>query len=69
MKAAILKEFGPVENFEIVEIPIPKPGLREVLVRVYATSINPLDLQVRRGNYKNELELPVITGHDVPVRL
>jgi len=65
MKAAILKEFGPVENFEIVEIPIPKPGLREVLVRVYATSINPLDLQVRRGNYKNELELPVITGHDV----
>jgi NADPH:quinone reductase and related Zn-dependent oxidoreductases len=65
MKAAILKEFGPVENFEIVEIPISKPGLREVLVRVYATSINPLDLQVRRGNYKNELELPVITGHDV----
>lgn len=65
MKAAILKEFGPVENFEIVEIPIPKPGFREVLVRVYATSINPLDLQIRRGNYKNELELPVITGHDV----
>lgn len=65
MKAALLKEFGPVENFEIVEIPIPKPEFREVLVRVYATSINPLDLQVRRGNYKNELELPVITGHDV----
>ena len=65
MKAAILKEFGPVENFEIVEIPIPKPGLREVLVRVFATSVNPLDYQVRRGDYKNELELPVITGHDV----
>ena len=65
MKAAILNEFGPVENFEIVDIPIPKPGFREVLVRVYATSINPLDYQVRRGDYKNELELPVITGHDV----
>ena len=65
MKAAILKEFGPVENFEIVEIPIPKPGFREVLVKVFATSINPLDYQVRRGDYKNELELPVITGHDV----
>jgi len=65
MKAAILKEFGPVENFEIVEIPMPKPGFREVLVRVFATSVNPLDLQVRRGNYKNELVLPVITGHDV----
>lgn len=65
MKAAILKEFGSVENFEIVEIPTPEPGLREVLVRVYATSINPLDIQVRRGDYKNELNLPVITGHDV----
>lgn len=65
MKAAILKEFGAVEKFEIVEIPVPKPGFREVLVRVFATSINPLDLQVRRGDYKNELALPVITGHDV----
>lgn len=65
MKAAVLKEFGSVENFEIVEIPTPKPGFREVLVRVYATSINPLDIQVRRGDYKNELNLPVITGHDV----
>lgn len=65
MKAAILKEFGPVENFEIVEIPTPKPGFREVLVKVHATSINPLDFQVRRGDYKNELDLPVITGHDV----
>ncbi|PZR20502.1 MAG: NADPH:quinone oxidoreductase [Flavobacterium psychrophilum] len=65
MKAAVIKEFGPVENFEITEVPTPKPGFREVLVRVYATSINPLDYQVRRGDYKNELELPVITGHDV----
>lgn len=65
MKAAILNEFGPVENFEIVEVPTPKPGFREVLVKVHATSINPLDFQVRRGDYKNELQLPVITGHDV----
>jgi NADPH2:quinone reductase len=65
MKSAMLKEFGSVENFEIVDLPIPKPGFREVLVKVYATSINPLDLQVRRGDYKNELELPVITGHDI----
>ncbi|MFC4209788.1 zinc-binding dehydrogenase [Pedobacter petrophilus] len=65
MKAAILKEFGPVENFEIVEVPTPKPGFGEVLVKVFATSVNPLDYQVRRGDYKNELSLPVITGHDV----
>ena len=65
MKAAILNEFGSVEKFEILEIPTPKPGSDEVLVKVFATSVNPLDFQVRRGDYKNELQLPVITGHDV----
>ena len=65
MKAAILNEFGSAENFKIVDVPTPKPGFREVLVKVFATSVNPLDYQVRRGDYKNELALPVITGHDV----
>ena len=55
MKAAMLKEFGSVEKFEIVEIPMPKPGSGEVLVKVVASSVNPLDFQVRRGDYKNEL--------------
>jgi NADPH:quinone reductase len=65
MKAAVLNEFGSVEKFEISEVPTPSPGVDEVLVKVMATSINPLDFQVRRGDYKNELQLPVITGHDV----
>lgn len=65
MKAAVLNEFGSVEKFEILDIPTPKPGVDEVLVKVMATSVNPLDFQVRRGDYKNELQLPVITGHDV----
>ncbi|QEE50281.1 zinc-dependent alcohol dehydrogenase family protein [Flavobacterium alkalisoli] len=65
MKAAVIKEFGSVENFEILDIPTPRPGFKEVLVRVRATSINPLDYQVRRGDYRNELVLPVTTGHDV----
>lgn len=65
MKAAVLNEFGSVEKFEIVDVPIPKPGFGEVLVKVMASSVNPLDFQVRRGDYSNELQLPVITGHDV----
>ncbi|MEC5143582.1 zinc-dependent alcohol dehydrogenase family protein [Chitinophaga sp. 212800010-3] len=65
MKAAILEEFGSVENFKIAEVPTPKPQFKEVLVKVLASSVNPLDYQVRRGDYKNELTLPVITGHDV----
>jgi len=65
MKAAILNEFGSFENFKIAETPTPKPRFQEVLVKVLATSVNPLDYQVRRGDYKNELALPVITGHDI----
>lgn len=65
MKAAVLEAFGPATNFIVQEVPIPKPKFKEVLVKVLATSINPLDYQVRRGDYKNELILPVITGHDV----
>ncbi|MDX8571303.1 zinc-dependent alcohol dehydrogenase family protein [Elizabethkingia sp. HX QKY] len=65
MKAAILEEFGPVTNFIVKEVPITKPKFKEVLVKVFATSINPLDYQIRRGDYKNELSLPVIIGHDV----
>ena len=65
MKAAVLNEFGSVDKFEIVDVPTPTPGNGEVLVKVMATSVNPLDFQVRRGDYENELQLPVITGHDV----
>ncbi|PRD44112.1 zinc-dependent alcohol dehydrogenase family protein [Sphingobacterium haloxyli] len=65
MKAAVLNEFGSVEKFELLDVPTPKPGVDEVLVKVMATSVNPLDYQVRRGDYKNELQLPVVTGHDV----
>lgn len=65
MKAVFLENFGSVENFKIQEVPKPKAGIGEVLVKVVATSINPLDYQVRRGDYKEELSLPLITGHDI----
>lgn len=43
----------------------PTAGAGQVLVRVHATSINPLDYQVRRGDYADLVQLPAITGHDV----
>jgi NADPH:quinone reductase-like Zn-dependent oxidoreductase len=65
MKAAIFNEFGGPEVFKITEVSIPKPCPEEVLVKVVATSVNPLDYQVRRGDYKPDTPLPCITGHDV----
>jgi NADPH:quinone reductase-like Zn-dependent oxidoreductase len=65
MKAQILKSFGSPDSFELCEVPKPVPHTGQVLVRVHATSINPLDYQVRRGDYADLVPLPAITGHDV----
>ncbi len=65
MKAMLLKSYGGADAFELCEVPKPVPLAGQVLVRVHATSINPLDYQVRRGDYHDLVQLPAITGHDV----
>ncbi len=65
MKAIVLKSFGGPESFELCDLPKPVPHPGQVLIRVHATSINPLDYQVRRGDYLDLVPLPAITGHDV----
>ncbi|MFK8251931.1 zinc-dependent alcohol dehydrogenase family protein [Ancylobacter terrae] len=65
MKAMTLNAFGGPEAFELSNVPKPVPQAGQVLVRVHATSINPLDYQVRRGDYRDYVPLPAITGHDV----
>lgn len=65
MKAMMLKSFGDPNSFELCDAPKPVPGAGQVLVRVHATCINPLDYQVRRGDYADLVPLPAITGHDV----
>jgi NADPH:quinone reductase len=65
MKAAVLTTFGGAENFEIQTVPKPIPKPNQVLVRVCATSINPVDYQTRRGDYKDLVRLPAIIGVDI----
>jgi NADPH:quinone reductase len=65
MKAAVLTAFGDAEKFEIQTVPIPTLKANQVLVRVCATSINPVDYQTRRGDYKELVRLPAILGVDV----
>jgi NADPH:quinone reductase len=65
MKAAVLTAFGDAEKFEIQTVPIPTLKANQVLVRVCATSINPVDYQTRRGDYKELVQLPAILGVDV----
>ncbi|MFI4874437.1 MAG: zinc-dependent alcohol dehydrogenase family protein [Blastopirellula sp. JB062] len=65
MKAVALRSFGGPEAFELCDVPKPVPHAGQVLVRVHATSVNPLDYQIRRGDYPDLVQLPTITGHDV----
>ncbi|RYD22645.1 MAG: NADPH:quinone oxidoreductase [Verrucomicrobiaceae bacterium] len=65
MKAMVINSFGGPESFELRDVPKPVPQAGQLLVRVHATSVNPLDYQVRRGDYPDLVPLPAITGHDV----
>lgn len=65
MKAIVLTAFGGVENLQLQEVPVPAVEAGELLVRVLATSVNPLDYQIRRGDYPAYVPLPAIIGHDV----
>lgn len=65
MKAMVLTKFGGPDSFELRDVPVPELDAGELLVRVVATAINPLDYQIRRGDYPEYVPLPAITGHDV----
>lgn len=68
MKAVILTEAGGTENFSIEEIPIPEIQPKEVLVKVHAIAINPVDMKTRKGGAllgKLQEQKPVILGWDI----
>ena len=65
MKAVVLTRFGGVDAFELRDVHAPTVGPRQVRVRVHATAVNPLDYQIRRGDYPDHVPLPAIIGHDV----
>ncbi|MBI2012219.1 NADP-dependent oxidoreductase [Candidatus Daviesbacteria bacterium] len=64
MKAAQFRDYGGPEVIEINEIPQPTPAQDQVLIEVYAATINPFDYKVRRGYMKDSmpLKLPLTIG-------
>ena len=65
MKAVLLRETGGPEQLELTEVPDPTPRDGEVLIRVRAAGINFLDLLIRRGEYAQQPELPIVPGVEV----
>jgi NADPH:quinone reductase len=50
MKAQVIKQFGDANVFETIELPRPEVISGHVLIRVAATSVNPVDYKIRRGS-------------------
>lgn len=68
MKAIILNQAGGPENLVFTDLPQPVPNVGEVLIKVKAISINPVDIKTRKGAglfKKLSEEPPVILGWDV----
>ena len=65
MKAAYVKQTGPAESIIYGDLPDPMPGPGQVLVRVKAVSVNPIDTYIRGGLVKAEIPSPFVIGSDL----
>jgi NADPH:quinone reductase-like Zn-dependent oxidoreductase len=66
MQVVRQQEWGGPEALHVVEAPAPGPAPTEVLVRVVAAGVNPVDVYTRRGlAYNGVLGLPFVNGWDV----
>jgi NADPH:quinone reductase-like Zn-dependent oxidoreductase len=66
MKAFVVERYGK-DGLRAADVPEPEVGDGDVLVKVSAASINPLDTMVRNGEFKRLLkyQTPFVLGHDV----
>jgi NADPH:quinone reductase-like Zn-dependent oxidoreductase len=67
MKAVIIREYGGPEVLKLEDVPRPEPKENEVLVRVIAAGVNPIDAIIREGTYAKEFgtRLPLVPGYDI----
>ena len=63
MKAMVLEEFGGPQNFQWKDWPTPEAKQGEVLIRIQAVSVNPVDYKMRAGHLP--IRLPDVLGRDV----
>lgn len=66
MKAVILEEYGNADVLKVAEIDEPQVKANDILIEVKATSVNPVDWQIRAGYLQEAIpyEFPLILGWD-----
>ncbi|TMR98407.1 NADP-dependent oxidoreductase [Nonomuraea basaltis] len=67
MKAFVVERYGDADTVRASDVPDPKAGAHDVLVRIHAASVNPVDLKIRDGDLKAILPLraPFVLGNDL----
>ena len=64
MKSIRVHEFGGPEQLKLEEVPDPQPGPGQVVVRVHAAGVNPVEGYIRTGTYAFKPSLPYTPGQD-----
>ena len=64
MRAILVREFGGPEVMRLENVPTPQPGPSDVLVKVHAAGVNPVEAYIRAGTYARKPTPPFIPGAD-----
>ncbi|XP_042575219.1 quinone oxidoreductase isoform X4 [Cyprinus carpio] len=66
MRAIRVSEFGAPSVLKLcTDLPVPNPGEKQVLIRVHACGINPVETYIRSGSYARKPSLPYTPGSDI----
>src|SRR5262245_62337736 len=64
MRAAYIEKTGAADVIQVGDLPVPKPGPGQVLVKVNAAALNPIDLYLRSGMVSMPMSFPYVIGSD-----
>jgi alcohol dehydrogenase len=64
--AALIDGYGGDQILKVRDFPPPKPGSSDILVKVHAASVNPIDFKLRDGKLRllRPYRFPLVLGHD-----
>ncbi len=67
MQAVFINDYGSNDKVQIGSVDVPSVGQNDVLIKIHAASINPLDTRIRDGKMKQVLhyKMPLILGNDL----
>lgn len=67
MKVMQYRDYGTPDQLQAADVPMPRPGPTQLLVRVQATSVNPIDWKLHNGQYRRimPVRFPSIPGFDL----